>query len=82
VPPVVHFPHVGIVGALSLACTTRAARTRPLTGRRRIWSTLPCCPSVRQRNVNPAELHLERHSSCPTPWGHRSAQVASGAARH
>jgi hypothetical protein len=56
-PPVAHFPHVGIVGALSLACTTRAGRTRPLTARRRVWSTLSRCPSVRQRNVNLAEHH-------------------------
>jgi len=38
--------------------TTRAAPIRLLTARLRIWFTLPRCPSSRQRNVHPAELHL------------------------
>ena len=42
-PPVAHFPHVGIVGALSLACTTAAALTRVLArGFRSPHPGFPC----------------------------------------
>ena len=34
-----------------------------MTAGLRIWFTLPRCPSSRQRNVNPAELHLKATAS-------------------
>ena len=55
--------------------TTRAARTRLLTARLRIWFTLPCCPSSRQRNVNPAELHIKATAAVHLPGATAGSHV-------
>ena len=49
-------------GALLRLLQPGPARIRLLTARLRIWSTLPRCPSSRQRNVHPGRASLKNAS--------------------